>query len=311
MRIVFIGSKGMGVAALDVLVNVGADIVAVVARWDDPTPGQWYPSVTRRAEEYSLVTYRPTDINSPSFVESLAKLKPDIFLTAFYPKLYKRPLLTVPRLGSLNLHFAPLPRYRGSFPGAWAIIRGERAHGVTLHWMNPGIDNGDIVVQQSVEITDQDTGQSLYAKCEEAGEQLIKESLPLILSGNIPRQKQDERDALYHDRGQPYGGVVNFGWSAQEVYNFVRALTFPPFQNPCTYFVGQKLTVLECTPVKGPTERMQRPGTVIEVGEHYARIQCSDRQLDLLKVAGRNGVPKSPADLFSDLGVGPGSVLGR
>ena len=236
MKVLFFGSKGMGVLALDELYRQGAEIVAVIARWDDPSPGQWYPSVTERAEHLGFQVLRPEDVNEDGFVSSVRNLAPDILFTAFYPSLFKRKLLKVAPRGSVNLHFAPLPRYRGSFPGAWAIINGENKHGVTLHYMDPGVDSGDVIDRELVEIDPEDTGRMLYEKCEQVGLALVRRAWPKIVSGTAQSMPQSEPDSLYYDRNYPYGGVINFGWTARQIYDYVRAMTFPPFPNPFTFY---------------------------------------------------------------------------
>jgi methionyl-tRNA formyltransferase len=245
MRLVFVGSKGMGVAALQELARQGVTPVAIVARWDDPSPDQWYASVTLAAQELfpGVPLLQPADINAPEAIAQLRALEPDLMFTAFYPRIYRRELLEVPRLASVNLHFAPLPRYRGSYPGAWAIINGETSHGVTMHLMDPGVDSGAVLGQRMVPITPEDTGQTLYLRCEEAGLELLQERLPALLAGRLEGTPQDVDDALYYGRHYPLGGVVNFGWTTRQVVDYVRALRFPPFDSPVTFHRGRPLQV--------------------------------------------------------------------
>ena len=200
MKVLFIGSKGMGVLALEELSRQGAEIIAVVARWDDPSPDQWYPSVTECGNKLGLPVYNPRNVNHPDFIAQVKALDPDLMFTAFYPRIYKRKLLEIPPQGSINLHFAPLPRYRGSNPGAWAIINGEKQHGVTMRYMDPNVDSGDIVGQRSVDVSDSETGQTLYDKCERKGLELVRETWPLIESGTVRPTTQQPENVIYYRR---------------------------------------------------------------------------------------------------------------
>jgi UDP-4-amino-4-deoxy-L-arabinose formyltransferase/UDP-glucuronic acid dehydrogenase (UDP-4-keto-hexauronic acid decarboxylating) len=320
MRVVYIGSKGMGRLALEELARQQAEgqteVIAVVAREDDPQPGQWYPSVTERAEELGLEVLKPRDINAPEFVEQMRALRPDLLFTAFYPKLYKRPLLEVAPAGSVNLHFAPLPRYRGSYPGAWAIIRGETRHGVTMHYMTPGCDSGDLIGQEFVEIAPDETGLTLYEKCEAAGLALVRRVWPALVAGRAERTPQDESQALYHDRNYPYGGVVNWGWSAREVDAYVRAMTFPPFPNPFTFFDGRKLTILksslgEASSGSGDAASDARePGTVLGISDAL-EVQTRRGVVRLHEFQDSRGRVQPLEAIVRSYGLSPGKILGR
>jgi len=298
----------MGVLALEELIRQRAEIVGVVARWDDPSPDAWYPSVTDCAASHGLSVLRPREINDPQFVEQARQLAPDVMLTAFYPKIYRRPLLEVAPRGSLNLHFAPLPRYRGSYPGAWAIINGETRHGVTLHRMAPGVDNGDVVAQQMVDVTEHDTGATLYQRCEQAGLELLRRTWPTLQNGPITGQPQDETQALYYDRNYPLGGVVNFGWTARHVVDYIRAMTFPPFPNPFTFSRGRKLTIDAARIGEGASGGVC--GRVLDVGPTL-RVQAADGCVELTALRDERGRPIDLAEAVERYGLAVGAVLGR
>jgi methionyl-tRNA formyltransferase len=308
MKVLFVGSKGMGVLALEELLRQQAELVAVISRWDDPTPGQWYPSVTEAARRANLPLYQPKDINDPAFVAQMKALKPDIMLTAFYPTIYKPSLIGVAYHGSVNLHFAPLPRYRGSYPGAWAIINGEKSHGVTMHYMDPGVDSGDIIGQLMVDIEPCDTGFTLYRKCERAGVELLRKTWPLLTNASAARIPQNTTKILYHDRAYPYGGVINFGWAAKQVHDFIRALTFPPFPNPFTFFNRRKLTVMKSRVVE--EDSSGEIGQVIALGDSL-RVQARGGCVDLLECRDNRGKCRAMREIITEYGIQRGNYLGR
>ncbi|MCB0396237.1 MAG: methionyl-tRNA formyltransferase [Flavobacteriales bacterium] len=308
MRILFVGSKGLGYRALRLLHEQGADICGVVARWDD-LDKQWYPSVASLARELNLPLMMPEQINDAEVVGQIAALQPDIMLTAFYPKIYKKDLLSIPPLGSVNMHFAPLPRYRGSYPGAWAIINGETSHGVTMHYMKPGVDNGEIIGQITVPIEENDSGQDLYNRCEEYGIQLLKETWPALLAGTAGRIPQDESRKLYHNRDYPYGGVVNFSWSVKEVCNYVRALYFPPFRGPFTFVNGKKLYVDKV--VSSANRDIYGTCGLCNIRDNEIEVKVRDGWVKLITCSDEKAQQVSVAQLIDDYKVSQDTIFGR
>ena len=237
MRILFVGSKNMGRAALAALVDFqqqGAlEIAAVVAR-DDDDADHWYASVSRPAREQGLRVLMPTSLTDPAFLEEIRALEPDLGLCCFYPKLFREPFFSIPRHGFVNLHFAPLPRYRGALPIPHAIRNGEREHGVTMHVIDAGMDSGAIVSQVLVPLNADDTGYDLYTRCERAGLVLFHETLQRILDRGAlpPTRTQDPDDIIAYRRKDMKSLEVDPAWERQRLYDFVRAFDFPPFDLP-------------------------------------------------------------------------------
>lgn len=307
MRLIFVGSKGMGVLALEELHRRSIVPTAIITRWDDPTPGQWFPSVTARATELypQVLVLQPTDINDAVSVARLRDLAPDLMLTAFYPRIYTSELLSVPRLGSVNLHFAPLPRYRGSYPGAWAIINGETEHGVTLHVMDPGVDSGAIIDQRPLPIEPSDTGQTLYHRCEQVGLRILQDRLPELVAGTIRTRPQVAGEALYYGRHYPLGGVVNFGWSSKQVVDYVRALRFPPFDYPVTFHEGRPIQVRAAAAIEAPSS-FSMPGAVLAADQPHVTVATADGAVVLSELVDARG-----RDLEAARTPVLGDILGR
>ena len=263
MKVLFIGSKQMGVLVLKEMLRKHIDLVGVVARWDDPAPNQWYPSVANFALENNITVFKPININDPSFIDMISKLSPDIIFTVFYPNIFRKPLLDLVSLNAYNLHFGPLPRYRGCFPGAWAIINGETSHGVTIHRMDLSADSGDIVSQSVVPVEGDETGFSLYKKCEQEGLKLFSTTWSQFERGKVRSVTQNSENVIYNKRGIPFDGIINFSWTANRIDRFVRALTFPPFSNPAVFRKGKRLVVDRCQVLAGTEIKRQAPGKIL------------------------------------------------
>lgn len=263
MRIVFVGSKDLGCFCLKELINRRENIVGVIARHDDPAPGVWYGSVSKIAEEKDLRVFKPKDINDHGFAKEIKNLRPDMLFVVFYPQILKKHFIDIPPRGCINLHFAPLPKYRGCMPGAWAIIEGQKEFGVTMHYIDEGVDSGDIIAQEMFKIEEDDTGYSLYKRCESIGEKLFKRTFPLIKAQKAGRMSQDKSKVIYHKRGLPNQRYIDWGNSSRNIYNFIRALTFPVFPGPRTTLNGKEIIVKKCRIL--PEESRVSPGEVFRV----------------------------------------------
>jgi methionyl-tRNA formyltransferase len=214
LRIIFMGYHNVGYACLEVLARqcrrLGDEIVAVVTPADDPGENLWFASVRQLAFNHYLPVYQPANPNDPAFVAAMAALKPDLLFSCYYRHLLQGPLLALPRRGALNLHGSLLPRYRGRCPVNWVLVHGETETGVTLHYMEEKADRGDLVGQQRVPITPEDTALTLFAKMTAAAGELMRETYPLLRSGQAPRQPQDHRLASYFGGRCPADGQIDW-----------------------------------------------------------------------------------------------------
>jgi methionyl-tRNA formyltransferase len=173
----------------------------------------------------------------------------DLLLNVHALCVLPRELVAAPRIGSFNLHPGPLPGYAGLNAPSWAIYHGERTHAVTVHWMDDGIDTGPIAYEAALDITDEDTGFSLSAKCVRAGLPLLQHLLAAATEGAIPRWPQPSQRRQYYGREVPQEGRVDWTRPATQVVNFIRACDYLPFAspwgNPRACIAGRELSVLK------------------------------------------------------------------
>jgi methionyl-tRNA formyltransferase len=248
MRIVLIVNMNIGVKYLKELIRRKENIVGVVV-WPDDPPSELSPDdycVRKIAFENCLPVFqpRPEDINTPRFIKVLRELKPDLIISASFPKIFSKELLQIPPLGCINTHRSFLPKYRGTHPDVFAIMNGEHEAGVTIHYLDEGIDTGDIIVQGKVEISQTDTGFTLgYEKFSELALDLFREAFPLIKEGRAPRISQNNSEATYVSWRSEYA-QIDWYKSALEINNLVRALTYPHLIGGAfTFLAGKKLKV--------------------------------------------------------------------
>jgi methionyl-tRNA formyltransferase len=233
MRAFVIGSKTLSCVILDALLEQGHEVLGVYARDDEPGMQTWHDlghrNLAKEAEEKGIPVHLGIKVNSAASLDLLQSLDLDLILSCFWSEIFKEPILNLPKLGVYNFHTAKLPKNRGSRPLPWAMIKGEEEAGMTVHRMMTGVDNGPIVAQRSFPIEADDTGRSIYDKAHKAGSVLAKEVIELFARHTHRLILQDEEQATYQPRGEPYGRMIDPYWSDERKDRFARAFNFPPF----------------------------------------------------------------------------------
>ena len=264
-RVVVLGKNRLAVECLRALVDAGDEVILAVADPSDDGRDGWQPSFRAAAEHVGVRVVSPPRLNEDTFVDSVEREQPDFLLSFQAGQLLRNRLLATARVAALNLHFGPLPRYRGVAPIAWALINGESTTGVTIHHISAGIDSGDVVASASVPIDREETGRTLYDKCTDAGVLLFRSAWPRIRMGEVAAEPQAEEEALYYNRYSIDFSRRRIRWNADVavIANRARAFIFPPFQFP-TIGVGD--TEFEVTALEWDRRpHAARPGQVLEV----------------------------------------------
>ncbi len=260
MKAIVLAYHDLGCLGIEALLRHGFQVQAVFTHADDAAENIWFRSVARFAGSRGVRVYTPEDINGPEWVDLARGLHADILFSFYYRRLIRRPLLDLPPSGCLNLHGSLLPKYRGRCPVNWVLVNGEKETGVTLHYMTPRADDGDILDQERVLIGDDDTAATLYEKLMPAAERLLDRTLPRILAGTAPRAAQDDSQASYFGGRTPADGLIDWSQDAKRIRNLVRAVTHP-YPGAFTWFCGQKLYIWAAKVLDGSIKA--RPGTVV------------------------------------------------
>ena len=241
---VFIGGKQIGAACLKLAVAGGQKIAFVVANPDDAGTDTWYESLVKIADSLDLLCEIGKRPKSQEIVEKIAATKPDIIFCIGSTELIPASILNIPRLGTINIHPALLPKYRGRYSLPHAIFNGETKTGVTLHFMDEGIDSGPIILQESFTLDDDDTARSAYDKFTSTGVLIFERFLTMLSeSDSIKSTPQKEEEATYYPKGLPNDGVLDWSWDGPKIRRFIRAMTFEPFPPP-TFKIGEKVMAI-------------------------------------------------------------------
>lgn len=306
MNAIVLGYGGMGCAGLQALLDAGIDIAALFTHADDPGEAQWFPSVAELAARHDIPVFAPEDINTPLWTARIRQMAPDFLFSFYYRKLVGADILAMPRVACLNLHGSLLPRYRGRAPGNWVLVNGETETGVTLHHMVAKADAGDIVCQQVVHISTDDTGRSLHDKLVLAASGMLQRWLPDIIAGTAPRQAQDEAKASRFGRRRPADGLIDWQKGAAAARNLVRAVA-PPFPGAFTHVGRHKLMIWEAA-ISPRHFDAAAPGTVVALDPFV--VACGEGFLEIRYGQVEGGAWSSGSQLADSLGLVPGSVLG-
>ena len=266
----------VGVRCLSALLAHGVEVPLVVTHTDNPSENIWFDSVAELAALHDIPIITPDDPNTPEIVEQIQALKPDFLFSFYYRNMLKKPLLDIPSRGAFNLHGSLLPQYRGRVPINWAIIKGERETGATLHVMNEKPDNGAIVDQQAVPILPDDTALDVFHKVTCAAEITLDRCLPALLAGKARLKPQDLSQGGYFGGRRPEDGKIDWLQSAQTIHNLVRAVA-PPYPGAYTLLAGKPMRVLKTLIGPQRQRRAAVPVFYCEDGRCYA--ECGDGKM--------------------------------
>lgn len=202
-------------------------------------------------------------INDEETKQQLRSYDLDVILVMAWQELFDEELLDLPRVGCVGRHLSLLPKRRGRAPVAWALIHGLDRTGVTLFWLDEGVDTGDIIEKQAVDIDHNDEAHNLHEKLTDATTGLLREVLPQFDTEEFPRTPQDDSAATYTHPRRPDMGLVDWEKSASRLYDFIRAQTHP-YPGAFTYHEMDKITIWHSSIVDRTAIRA-RPGTVLKV----------------------------------------------
>ena len=238
-RAVVFAYHDVGVRCLKTLLSAQVEIPLVVTVPDDPSERRWFGSVAATAVDHGLRVIAPSAVNSAELERELVALRPDFLFSFYYRSLLGAPLLAAGRRGAFNMHGSLLPKYRGRAPINWAILRGERETGATLHYMVERADAGDIVDQMSVPILLDDDAREVFSKVTVAAETILARSLPGLIDGSAPRRPQPIEPGQYFGRRRPEDGRIDWQRPAREIHDLVRAVA-PPFPGAFAEVGGER-----------------------------------------------------------------------
>jgi methionyl-tRNA formyltransferase len=226
-RILVFAYSDVGHACLKFLIERREIIVGLYTHRDNPHENIWFPSTEQLARAHQVPVFFADDLTTADEQKQLSALKPDLIFSFYYRNMIPEAVLSLPTLGAYNMHGSLLPKYRGRAPINWAVLRGEKQAGVTLHVMVKQADAGDIIDQQAVPIGPNDLSAEVQARATHAAVEVLARQIDSLKKGTAARRPQDSGEATYFGKRTPEDGRIDWSESAQHIHNLVRAVSKP------------------------------------------------------------------------------------
>ena len=292
----------VGVRCLSVLLAAGVDVRLVVTHRDDPRETIWFGSVEKLAHDHGVDVVTPDDPGAAEILSRVSGLAPDFLFSFYYRHMLPPALLAAARRGAFNMHGSLLPKYRGRVPVNWAILRGERETGATLHEMVEKPDAGRIVDQMAVPILPDDVALDVFRKVTVAAEVVLHRSLPRLVDGTAHLRAQDLSAGSYFGGRRPEDGRIDWSRPAREIHDLVRAVA-PPYPGAFTPLAGDTLRVLR-TRMLPERSAAGRAKLRVDAGGG-AVVDCADGAQLLVLDSELRGERLDGTALMERLGPGP------
>ncbi|MCB9851420.1 MAG: methionyl-tRNA formyltransferase [Phycisphaerales bacterium] len=269
MRVVLLGNHTVGVRALDALREC-AEVVGVVAHPADVEDGVRYASLYEHARQAGLRVAR-MDGNDAKLKAWIAEAEPDLLLTVDYRYLLSADVIALGKLGAINLHPSLLPKYRGRAPVNWAIINGDSELGLTAHFIDQGMDRGDIIAQERFTLTNEEDVGDALEKLYPMYERMVRRVIGYCQDGGVPRRPQNHAQATTFPRRRPEDGEIDWSASALEIHRLIRAVA-APYPGAFAMLGDQKLIIWRAAVV--PDTRAGEPGAVVSGDAETGYVVC-------------------------------------
>ena len=315
LKILFMGTPDFAQESLKSIYDAGFEIIGVVTNPDKPKGRGMklaYSPVKEYALEKNLKIYQPIKIkNNTEFIDEIKTLNPDVICVVAYGKILPKEILEIPKLGCINVHGSLLPKYRGAAPIQWAVLNGEKITGITTMYMNEGMDTGDMILKEEVEIGPEETTGDLWQKLSKIGGEILVKTLKLIEEGKAPREKQTEEATLAPMLNKEMALIDWENSDANKIHNLIRGLN--PIMGAYSYIDGKKikfwkskvLTKEEFFSYKTEFEEYEVkfnnlvPGTILIADDKDGLyIKANGGVLKILEIQGENAKRMPTADFL-------------
>lgn len=320
------GTPDFALESLKALYEAKYDIIGVVTNIDKPK-GRGMKMVASPVKEYAieknLQVYQPVKVrNNPEFLEEVKKLNPDLICVVAYGKILPQELLDIPKYGCVNVHGSLLPEYRGAAPIQWAVLNGDKKTGVTTMFMNAGMDTGDMILKEEVEIGEDETTGELWDRLKTIGANLLIKTVKEIENGTATRTKQPEEGTMAPMLSKEMAKIDWKNKTANDIKNLVRGLN--PIMGAYTFLDGKKIKFWkvqtltenellekfqELEEYKYHLNKMQAGTVLFSDDKKGLFIKANGGILQVLEIQGENSKRMAVGDFLRGNHVGVGNMF--
>ena len=307
MKIIFAGTPQFAAHALEALIIEGHEIALVLTQPDRPA-GRGMKlnasAVKLLAQKHKIALLQPRSLKQPEVYEQLSKVCADVMVVAAYGLILPSIILNTPRLGCINIHASLLPRWRGAAPIQRAILAGEQETGITIMQMDRGLDTGDILLQRSTSILNNDNANTLYDKLSILGASCIVTALHLLKNEKITAVPQTKENVSYASKLEKIEAKINWQMNAEEISYAVRA--FNPYPVAHSVIDGFPLKIFQARAI---TNTIGRPGEILSAKQEGIVVACGKDALMLEIVQKPGGKKLSAAEFLAGYSLKPGNYF--
>lgn len=313
LKILFMGTPDFSLPALEAVYNSGNELIAVVTQPDKPK-GRGKQTAPPPVKEWVLKkgigipVYQPQKIRGDvPFMDEIRQLAPDLIVTAAFGQILPKDFLCIPPLGCINVHASLLPAYRGASPIQQVLIDGGEKTGISIQYMDAGIDTGDVILQEETSIEKDENAGHLHDRLAVLGGGALSRVLKLFENGRPAGIPQDNEKATYCSKIDKSMGEIQWDKKASVIRNLIRGLT--PWPGAYTFLDGQRLKVWKAEEWEYFTNGV--PGTILKADRYNGLVvTCGDGALRIVELQGSGGRPMPDLDYLRGNPVEVGTVLG-
>lgn len=296
MKILFMGTPDFARESLESVYNAGYEILGIVTNPDKPKGRgmKMMPSPVKEfAIEKDINVYQPQMVKgNEEFIEEIKTLNPDVICVVAYGKILPKEILDIPKLGCINVHGSLLPKYRGAAPIQWAVLNGDKITGITTMYMDIGMDTGDMILKQEVEIGENETTGELWDRLSKIGGELLVQTLKQIEKGVAPREKQGDDFSMAPMLNKEMAKIDWENKTAQEIKNLVRGLN--PIMGAYTFLDSKKIKFWKVETISDEEistqniEGLKNGTVIISDSRDGLFIKAKEGILKVLEIQGEN-----------------------
>ena len=307
MKIVFMGTPDFAVPSLNELIKK-YNVVSIFTQPDKPKGRGKKLSISEVKEvalKNNIPVYQPIKLKDDrEMIDYLKELKPDFIIVVAFGQLLTKEILDIPKYGCVNLHGSILPMYRGAAPINWAIIKGEKIAGNTTQLMDVGLDTGDMLLKDEVEVPEDMTSGELYDILKERGSKLLVETIEGLVNNKIKGEKQPE-ETFYAKMLDKNIAKIDWADTALNINNLVRGLN--PWPITHTNYKGEKMKIYEASVLDN--KEKNTPGLIKEVSKEGIKVSCGLGTLLIKKIQFPNGKPLTIQQYINGNGIDVNEIL--
>lgn len=295
MNIVFMGTPEFAVPCLERIIADGHNVLGVFTQPDKPKGRghkMQFPPVKECAVAHSVEVFQPVKMRDGEAMRILQELNPELIIVVAYGKILPEDIINFPKYGCVNIHASVLPKYRGAAPIQWCVINGESESGVTSMQMDAGLDTGDMLITEKVNIGENETAGELHDELSLLGADVMSKTIALIEAGKLEPIKQDDSESSYVPMLSKQLSPIDWSMSAQQIHNKVRGLSPWPV---ATAVMNDKTVKIHRTLLAGSCKG--KPGEIIAADKKLI-VCCGDNNAVEIVTLQLEGKKAMNADAF-------------